>query len=613
MSVRDLPRVMRTIRHLNWSQPMWRLLRQGQRRFEPFVVSLPHGTNSTRIGSIDTLGRLPAPPRSTSPLTTLDLLQRGQFHHLSQTQHVGRTRPDWRLDTQRRDRLWSVTLHYHRWLVELASLSRGNGKNAARAASVLTDYWVDWIRQCDVTRPAARPLAWNSYAIATRLQWWVQSIRLLGRPFFDARPDLWRMVVTSMWRQATFLSTHLEWDLCGNHLMRDAVGLAWAGRFFASADRSSSRCKTLENVTAVRPTSGRHLRIDRAHDRQAARWLETATRLAAQQAAEQVLADGGHFERSPMYHLEVMEDLSTLAGLLRDPLTVARLRQTLCRMTDFAAWLAHPDGELVQLNDGERRDVRQAIAWAGRMGHDDVAVDPRGGRHFAQTGLVVWHDARWSVFFDVGQLGPACQPGHGHADTLTVDVSVAGNRLFVDPGSYGYDHDARRRYDRSTAAHNSVCIDNTDSSEVWHIFRVGRRAHPFGVGVAIGADALAAEAAHDGYHHLPGRPCHRRRIAVRRGGHLEIVDQIDGDGQHGVQGGWLLDPQWRAEPAGGGWRLRRSTTSVRVRIETPVDLSLAIEPACIHPYYGAEQQTCRLVWRYQGAVPITVRTVVEAT
>ena len=39
--------------------------------------------------------------------------------------------------------------------------------------------------------------------------------------------------------------------------------------------------------------------------------------------------------------------------------------------------------------------------------------------------------------------------------------------------------DERRRYDRSTAAHNTVSIDGTDSSEVWQIFRVGRRAKAY--------------------------------------------------------------------------------------------------------------------------------------
>ncbi len=39
----------------------------------------------------------------------------------------------------------------------------------------------------------------------------------------------------SLWRQAGFLSNHIEWDLRGNHLVRDALGLACAARFLPDA------------------------------------------------------------------------------------------------------------------------------------------------------------------------------------------------------------------------------------------------------------------------------------------------------------------------------------------------------------------------------------------
>ena len=51
-------------------------------------------------------------------------------------------------------------------------------------------------------------------------------------------------------------------------------------------------------------------------------------------------------------------------------------------------------------------------------------------------------------------------------------------RLFVDPGTYCYDDSNERRYDRASSSHNTVSIDEVDSSEVWDIFRVGRRARP---------------------------------------------------------------------------------------------------------------------------------------
>src|SRR5262249_32712695 len=153
-----------------------------------------------------------------------------------------------------------------------------------------------------------------------------------------------------------------------------------------------------------------------------------------------------------------------------------------------------------------------------------------GGRYFPDTGMVAWHGDPWSVFFDVGAVGPDYQPGHAHADTLSVECSYRGRRLFVDPGTYAYDLGARRRYDRSTAAHNTVTADGQDSSEVWHIFRVGRRARPLDVQVAFPGGLLEAAASHTGYDHLPGRPRHVRWLTLTPGGGLVLKDRVEGRG-----------------------------------------------------------------------------------
>jgi uncharacterized heparinase superfamily protein len=506
----------------------------------------------------------------------LEDLQRGIFTHLNQRCELGRHRPDWRLGPQRRDRLWVVTLHYHRWLYDLAVVAQEAGDRGQQAALLLEHYWSDWIRRCDLSQPGTRPLAWNAYAIATRLGWWVRTMELLGGPFLAARPELRAAVLASMWRQATFLQWHIEWDLQGNHLLRDAVGLAWAGRFFRG--------------------------------RRSARWLALATRLAVEQIRAQVLPDGGHFEQSPMYHLEVMADLLVLAGLLTDATAVAATLESCSAMARCAAWWQHPDGMTPQLNDGQRRSPAPLLDLARCRGVAVPRGRPRGGHHCEASGLVIWHGDPWTVFFDAGPIGPPWQAGHAHADSLTFEASWAGRRLFVDPGCYGYDKDQRRYDDRSTQAHNTLCIDGVDSSEVWHIFRVGRRANCHDVHVVTDSGKLTAEAWHDGYDHLPGRPRHRRRIDVRNDGPFEIADEVDGSGQHRVTGGLLIEPGWTVRRIIGGWQLSHGTDQVRVRIESSQAVTLDRQRAVVHPSYGRRAETIRLVWRYEGPLPLRVAT-----
>ncbi len=459
---------------------------------------------------------------------------------------LDRQRPDWRLGERSEDRLQTVTLHYHEWLYVLAEA----GEDA-----LFRHYLSDWIEHCALDRPGARALAWNAYAIATRLGWWIRSHRTAPDLFDDT-------VLRSLWEQAAYLADHVEWDLRGNHLMRDAVGLAWAGRFF---DGDEPRA-----------------------------WLRQATDLATSQIEEQVLADGGHFERSPKYHVDVMRDVLTLASLVEDDGAVTAMRGTWDRMAEYLAWMRHPDGDVPLFNDG-------SLLGAGTV------EARRGGRHFAETGVVAWHGDPWTLFFDVGPIGPDHQPGHGHADTLTIEASFADRRLFVDPGTYAYDDDERRRYDRGTGSHNTVCVDGHDSSETWRIFRVGRRARPLDVDVRIRADGVRASATHDGYDHLPGGPRHRREARVEETGNLVLVDCVEGAGAHRAEGGLLVEPSWTVETVGLGWRLAGGNRRLTVIVDSSSALDLFAEKRPYHPRYGVELEATRIGWRWQGSLPVEVR------
>ncbi|MEY6432337.1 heparinase II/III-family protein [Thioalkalicoccus limnaeus] len=66
-----------------------------------------------------------------------------------------------------------------------------------------------------------------------------------------------------------------------------------------------------------------------------------------------------------------------------------------------------------------------------------------------------------------------------HADTLSFELSLFGQRTIVNGGTSRYGSGPERLAERSTAAHSTVQIDGADSSEVWGGFRVARRARPF--------------------------------------------------------------------------------------------------------------------------------------
>lgn len=160
------------------------------------------------------------------------------------------------------------------------------------------------------------------------------------------------------------------------------------------------------------------------------------------------------------------------------------------------------------------------------------------------------------ALLDVAPIGPDDLPGHAHADTLSFELSLFGQRVIVNGGTSRYGTGPERLAERGMAAHSTVQLDGADSSEVWGGFRVARRARPREVAVSVADSPVRApaeteagrpdrcdqaahgassrrqgcrvSAAHDGYRRLPGRPVHRRSWCLTGEG-LVVSDVLEGD------------------------------------------------------------------------------------
>ena len=156
-----------------------------------------------------------------------------------------------------------------------------------------------------------------------------------------------------------------------------------------------------------------------------------------------------------------------------------------------------PDGEVPLLNDGY--PVEHALVAALRPG------SPPAGPLLTlpDTGLVRATAGGWHLLADVGAPCPDELPAHAHADTLGCLVHVDGVPLLVDTGTSTYAPGPLRSYERSTAAHNTVGIDGTDSTEVWGAFRAARRARVRDVVARADTGVVTVAASHDGFRGLP--------------------------------------------------------------------------------------------------------------
>jgi uncharacterized heparinase superfamily protein len=185
-----------------------------------------------------------------------------------------------------------------------------------------------------------------------------------------------------------------------------------------------------------------------------------------------------------------------------------------------------------------------------------------------------------------------------------------GRRVLVDAGVHDYEEGELRRYARGTLAHNTLLVDDTDQSEMWDVFRVGRRARPLDVQAGRQGALPWASAAHDGYRGLPGSPVHRRRIEGLAGGGFRIQDEVSGGGPHRIRSSLRVHPSLQAH-LGDGTRVTLEGEGVRVVVSRESGPPLSLEEGWYLPRMGERRACTVIVQRAEGALPVRFACRVE--
>jgi hypothetical protein len=306
-------------------------------------------------------------------------------------------------------------------------------------------------------------------------------------------------------RAARAIVTQLEVHLMGNHLLENGFGL----------------------VCAASVTEGP----------EAAFWWWTGAALLSWQLEQQFLADGGHFELSASYHLALTAGLLEAIELRSaSGKRVPELwREKAAAALRWAALVRAPDGTYPLFSDASldsAPSIDQVVELGRACGVGTERPVPTGSDpwfcHLHSTGwlLAGTGDGSW-LCVDAAADGASYQPGHAHADALTFELWIDGQRTIVDYGVSSYAVDTRRAETRATKSHNTVELDSRDSCEVWQAFRVGRRSRSRVTKVERSERALEIEVEHDGYAWLEGKPIHHRTIAFSSG-LLRIADKVRG-------------------------------------------------------------------------------------
>ncbi len=512
-------------------------------------------------------------------------------------------------------------LNRHQWLITLgqAWLLTGDERYAATAARLLRE-WLD-------ANPPKMGINWcSSLELAFRVQSWIHGLRLFaGSPALTE--PLLRDLVASAARQMDHVARNLStWFSPNTHLTGEALALLSAGCAWPELPRASH-------------------------------WRELGWKTLCNELPKQVRPDGVYFEQSAWYQAYTLDfyllaltwarhaGMTIPAGMTNSIRAAARALRAVTRPDGTIARFGDDDGghtlPFALLEFGDMTDSLWRAAWLldddslrpptetgrstllwleGEQAFAATAAPPQAAPLRASTAL---RDGGWVTLTEPGtdaerdhwlilDAGPhgALSHAHSHADALSIDLSVHGVPILVDPGTGAYVGDLRRRY-RSTAAHNTVTVDGADSSEQGTSFNWRSAADAQLVGFGSVARASFVSAFHDGYHRLADPVRHHRTILRFDRRYWIMLDTLVAAATH--------DLSLTLQCAAGAVLAQRTPQAfdvtvgdTRVRLAIDPALTGSIEARMISPAYALEVPAPALVASGRSAATTTFCTAIAA-
>ncbi|HDP98584.1 MAG TPA: hypothetical protein ENN22_05295, partial [bacterium] len=344
---------------------------------------------------------------------------------------------------------WIYRLNTHWWWWRLAVAYQLTGDERYTIAFV--DQMADWITANPVIRWKNESLpTWRLLEAGCRMvESWILSFQLFsGSQFFTIQKK--KMMLASIYNHAQFLK--LFKSPKRNHLLFESLGLAYVSIFFPEY-------KHIEE------------------------WREIALERIEHMIDTEINDDGSYVELSVFYQMEVaglfdqLKDLSNIAG---EKFLDNQHKKRIESLFEFLLKLSKPDGTLPAINDGDPRNLKEMLTYAGdryqRADFKFVANGFEQGERpeylscsLPDAGMYVmrsdWTTDALYMIVDAGPYGS----GHGHEDKLSFELHAYGKTFLVDPGTYTKNEkDPYRYYFMRSSAHNTITVDEKSQLRYWN-------------------------------------------------------------------------------------------------------------------------------------------------
>ncbi len=449
---------------------------------------------------------------------------------------------------------WELNRHQHLVTLAKAACLTGDGKYS----SELVSQWYSWQK----ANPYPLGINWASaLEVAFRsLSWlWIRNLlpgcRSIPAAFEN---ELVQALGVNGNYIARFLSTYFSPN---THLLGEAVALLFIGTL----------CPEL---------------------RSSEKWQQLGWGILQHECERQVRPDGVYFEQSLYYHVYAL-DLLLHARILaaENGLTIREgVDDCVRKMLDVVQALSDAgppegfgddDGGRVfnpRRNRTEHMNDPLAIG-AGLYRHaypsaslteeaiwllGEKALGPSeesrnressGAIAFRSGGIYMIRDHApcfQQMMIDAGPQGTG-HSGHGHADALSIRLSIDQQRCLIDSGTGSYMSPNEREFFRGTGAHNTMRVDQLDQAVPEGPFAWSSLPNVVAEEWVRGETFDLFVGSHDGYKRLPDPVVHRRTVFHVHGGFWLIHDRAEGQLAHELELAWHFSPDMIVVPQKEGF------------------------------------------------------------
>lgn len=511
--------------------------------------------------------------------------------------------------------IWEKNRHHHLTILALAySLTQNEDYAIAVEQQLLS-----WIKE----NPVLQGVNWaSSLELAVRLISWTWCDRLLRgsqvhEDLFGDRGSLWSSIY---WHQWLIAEHYSHGSSSNNHLIGEMAGLFITATLFPVFPESSG-------------------------------WQSLARKILEREVSKQTFECGINREQAFDYQIFSLE-FFLLADIEATRLAVPfspNYQDWVRRMLEVIPAVVDVGGNRPQYGDGDQGMALQLrplnssrLDWLYRLGRqclkakvplpaetsgllasslicpnlkDEVGEVPHVpiSKAFEDAGLFVLASEEVFCLADAGCLGYLSIAAHGHADALSFTLSVGGEPIIVDPGTYIYHTQPEwRGYFRSTKAHNTVIVDNVDQSEPAGNFLWTSKAEAKVLSWDQKPQGAILVAEHDGYQRLSQSVVHQRRLALE-GKKLEIIDNIQGSGVHDLEWRIHFSPQCTIDLQPDCATINCQGKQLVINLDSQLQWSLAkgeSEAGWYSSGFNLKQPTYTLIGSVRTTIPVSFNNLI---